>query len=68
MRLSNLECKMYHVNKNYKNVDQSIIMFVKMYQYFELEKQNYKRKTMIECNHPGGGPFILGSRFATTLT
>lgn len=33
-------------------------MFPKMYQYFELEKQKqYKRQTMIKCNHPKGDSF-----------
>ncbi len=35
---------------------------------FWIEKQkHYARQTMIKCNHPKGGPFILESRFATTL-
>jgi hypothetical protein len=43
-------------------------MSTTMYSIFEFEKQkNYGRQPMIKWNHPKGGPFILESRFATTL-
>jgi hypothetical protein len=34
--------------------------------FWTWQKKHYKRQTMIECNHPKGGPFNPKSKHVTT--